>query len=193
MQRIQSENSPPSRIVFCTVCRWAYLPIEPSHFADAFIDILSEFQPEVLLPLDMSIYLERPLLYLRMSSYLQIAPAQYEIESRAAGDAVKGGNRAAVAKRTSSPPRITFTRSNRYLVTVPERKRCILLYLSDQCGPSDDRTLYRQNGTGQLTIGPIDKRCRTIATWKAIKGELFLCSLISSCRCCCVFRAEKSK
>jgi hypothetical protein len=60
-----------------------------------------------------------------------------------------GGNPAPVAKRTSSPLKITFTRSDRYLITVPERIRCILTYLYEQCGLLDDRTLYRQNGMGQ--------------------------------------------
>jgi hypothetical protein len=162
--------------VLCTVCRWAHLPIGPSHFGDALLGILSKFQPEVLLPLDSSTYLERPLLYLRMSPHLQIAPAQHEIESRAAEDAVKCGNPAAVTERTSSPPRVTFTRSGRYLVTVPERKRCILPYLSDQCGSLDGRKLYRQNGTGQLTIGPIDKRCRTYALLFPIHLVIFFAS-----------------
>jgi len=147
--------------MFCSFCRWAHLPIGPSHFADVFLGILSKFQPEVLLPRESSMYPEPPLLYLRMSSHLQIAPDQYEIEIHDAGDAVKGGNPAVVAKRTTSPPKITCNRSDWYLVTVPERKRCILPYLSDQCGLLDDRTLYQQNGAGQLAIGPIDKRCRT--------------------------------
>jgi hypothetical protein len=94
--------------MFCTACQWdPLLATGPSHFADEFLGLCPMFQPEVLSPRESSIHPEPPLLHLGMSSYLQIAPPQHEIESRAAGDAVKGGNPAGDAKRTSSPPRIT--------------------------------------------------------------------------------------
>jgi len=66
---------------------------------------------------------------------------------------VKEGNPAAVIK-SQFTPKITFTRSDRYLDTVPERKICILPYQFDQCGSLYDGTPHRQ-------MGPIDKQCRT--------------------------------
>jgi hypothetical protein len=65
---------------------------------------------------------------------------------------MKGGNLAAIVKRTSSPLKITFIRSERYLDIIAERTICILPILFDQCGSLDDGALYRQ-------MGPIDKRC----------------------------------
>jgi hypothetical protein len=84
--------------MFCTVCRWG-------QFADRLLGILPVFQPEVLLPRESYIYPEPPLLHLRMLSHLQMVPAQNAIEKHAAGDAVKGANPAAVAKRTNPPLR----------------------------------------------------------------------------------------
>jgi hypothetical protein len=111
-------------------------------------------QSEVLLPRESSLYSEPPLLHLKMSLHRQTAPADHETEIHAAGDAVRGGNPAAVMKITSSPPRVTFTRSDRYLDTVPEHIICTLPYLSDPCGFLDDGLLKWQRG-------PIDKQCRT--------------------------------
>jgi hypothetical protein len=122
------------------------------------------FQPEVLSPRESSIHPEPPLLHLGMSSYLQIAPAQHEIESHTAGDAVKGGNPAAVVERPSSPPIITFTRFGRYLGTAPEGIRFVRPYLSDHCGALDDRVLYRQMRRPSWQMG---KRCRThTSSWQ---------------------------
>jgi hypothetical protein len=81
-------------------------------FADGLLGISQMSQPELLLPHESSICPEHPLRHLRISSYLQAAPAQTEIKSRAAKDAVKRRSPAAVVKRTSLPPRITFTRSD---------------------------------------------------------------------------------
>jgi hypothetical protein len=110
------------------------------------------------LPRESSIYPEPPLLHLRMLPHLQMAPVQHAIETRAAGDAMKGTNPAAVVER---PTEITFTRSDRYLDTVPERIICILPYLSDQCGLLDRGTLNREMGLANWQMGLIDKRCRT--------------------------------
>jgi hypothetical protein len=97
-----------------TVCQWG-------PFADGLPGILPEYQTEVLLPRESSVYPKAPPLSLRMSSHLQVAPAQYEIETFAAVETIKGGDPAVVVTRTSSPPNITFTRSDRYLDTVPGR------------------------------------------------------------------------
>jgi hypothetical protein len=82
--------------------------------------------------------------------------------SRAAGDAVEGENPAAVVKRTSSPSRITITRSfDWYLNTVSERVTNVLPYdpyLFDQFGLLDD-------GIFNWQIAPIGKRCRPESRW----------------------------
>jgi hypothetical protein len=136
---------------FCTVCRWG-------PFANALLGILPILRP---LPCESFIHPEPLLLHLRITSQLQVVPAQHEFENRAAGDAVKGSNPAAVVEWTSSPPRIVFTSSDRYHDTVPERTISILPYVFDQCGPLDDGTLHRQTGRAHVQMGPIDKRCRT--------------------------------
>jgi hypothetical protein len=95
-----------------------------------------------------------------------MAPAQHAIERRAAGDAVKGANPAAVVKKDQSTTEITFTRSDRYLATVPEHTTCILPYLSDQYGLLDGGTLNWEMGQANWQKSLIDKRCRTIITRK---------------------------
>jgi hypothetical protein len=89
-------------ILFCTVCRWGSFASWPAPFTDELLGILPVSRAGVLFPREWSIYPEPLLLHLRMSSHFQMAPAQHATESRAAKDAVKGGNPAAVINKDQS-------------------------------------------------------------------------------------------
>jgi len=123
-----------------------------------FLGILPTSPPKLLLPHESCTY---PTAHLSTSQDIfwpPKVPAQGELESRAAEDAVKGDNPVAVVKMTRSPPIIAFIRSDLYPDTLLERMIFFLPY-------------PLTNMVHQIMESPISSWAGPISKWATLANE----------------------